>query len=392
MIGVIIGYSVQMVHLGANRGAHWGGDGEAGLANLRRPVPPLPALPTSEGVAPGALGGSGVLLSPSSPIAARSMVPPVAMTTPVSRTRTQPGSPPSASRSLDRLQDPGFWTKDRNLNRSDLPHPSQDMRRFLTFVKFHQVGGTSLADRLLIRATTESLKACCRQGCEICATHASLDCFRGNTCLGSLLPSQKALTVSIFREPLDKTLARYYFQKSRADTMASNLPHHGSIEEYVRNCGRRGIGEAWKRCPNEYTEILAKSGKPHAAIGALKELDVIGLTEEYDDFPVMVAIKLNWPLEWLTYKRLKTILGRPKVEDHSPQVLDAFRIILQDDIKVYEAARDLAHERKAATPHFQDFRRRFDELQLKVDQSCRFENHASGLQGLDCYHVKNARR
>ena len=51
-----------------------------------------------------------------------------------------------------------------------------------------------------------------------------------------------------------------------------------------------------------------------------RKLDLIGTTEAFDDFMISMSVKLGWPLDWVTYKRLKTVLDRPKVADHSAQV------------------------------------------------------------------------
>ena len=94
-----------------------------------------------------------------------------------------------------------------------------------------------------------------------------------------------------------------------------------------------------------------------------------------------VATLMGWPLAEVTYKRLKTILGRPKVEDHS-EVLTALRTNSPRprDLRVRQGA---CSRRCARSPASR--RPRYGELQAKVDQSCKFESHESKqLIGRDC--------
>lgn len=247
----------------------------------------------------------------------------------------------------------------------------------LIFVKFHQVGGTTVADRLIQNAKDRNLEACCRAGCDVCAQHASLNCLGG--CLGA---SEKRV-VAIFREPVDKSLARFYFQASRNDYESGIAGFEEHIDEYVKRCSDKSR-PAHRQCPNEYTQILGK-GSHMNAIKELRALDVVGTTENFDDFMVVLAYRMNWPLKWVTYKRLKTVLDRPKVSDHTDAVLSALRRAVSDDSAVYDAAVEIATDKASKIPFINDLRASFQELQSKIDQTCQFKAHGRNLIGKDCY-------
>ena len=90
----------------------------------------------------------------------------------------------------------------------------------------------------------------------------------------------------------------------------------------------------------------------------------------------------------MTYKRLKTILGRPKVEDHSDEVLTALRTNLAPDLEIYAYGKALSLPKMRALPGFDANLVAYGELQAKVDQSCKFESHESKqLIGRDCYQL-----
>lgn len=76
-----------------------------------------------------------------------------------------------------------------------------------SFYKFHQVGGTTVAEVLMRGYTKLGLRVCCGPGCDLCASHHSLQpqCM-ARTCLGA--PAQgrhvPLRVVSLLREPMDK--------------------------------------------------------------------------------------------------------------------------------------------------------------------------------------------
>ena len=56
--------------------------------------------------------------------------------------------------------------------------------------------------------------------------------------------------------------------------------------------------------------------------------------ERFDEFMIVIAHEMGWPLEHVTYRRLKTVVGRPTVADHDPAVVSALRRALAPDVEV----------------------------------------------------------
>ena len=269
-----------------------------------------------------------------------------------------------------------------------LPLPGKRRETRLIFIKFHQVGGTTIADRLLKHAEDNHWKACCAKGCDVCAQHTSLQC--GLTCFGPTNIAPGPVTMTILREPVDKSLARFYFQASR-DDYGSKAGVKVPLVDYVVQCQNPQLPKP-KQCPNEYVEVLGQ-GTLKRAVTNLARVDVIGTTENFDDLMIALALRMNWPLSMVTYKRLKTVLGRPKVDDHPSAVLDPLKKHLAPDIQIYEGGLRLSQNRLATaygahgSGALAAARREFAALQAKVDQSCSFESHSRVLVGKDCYHM-----
>ena len=303
----------------------------------------------------------------------------------------KPPEPPS----LPTLLPPPLLVKETKLinpstvsqKHSSLPIAGKKAEKRLIFLKFHQVGGTTIADRLLTHAEERKWKACCAKGCDVCAQHTSLQCKFN--CLGAS-PINPAVVITILREPVDKSLARFYFQASR-DDYGSKAGVKVPLVKYVIECQNQDLPKP-KQCPNEYLEVLG-NGNLKEAHRILSKVDVIGTTEAFDDFMIMLALRMNWPLSMVTYKRLKTVLGRPKVSDHPPSVLEPLRIHLAPDIDLYAAGASLAQKRLEAgygtlgNGALAAARLEFARLESRVDQSCSFESHGRNLVGKDCYEM-----
>lgn len=49
--------------------------------------------------------------------------------------------------------------------------------------------------------------------------------------------------------------------------------------------------------------------------------DAVGITSEFDKFMVLLSEVLGWPLDMLTYKKLKVIQNRPTIKDFPAEVI-----------------------------------------------------------------------
>ena len=134
-----------------------------------------------------------------------------------------------------------------------------NFNRKFEFIKFHQVGGTSVAETMYKFIDRHELRGCCigtkseRAACQICADHNSLACLvdEGRHCLA--LPgafSPKPATATLLREPLDKALAKYYFIASRNDIYSEARGYRQTVEDW-----------ASKHIDNEYLDVLGGMSK-----------------------------------------------------------------------------------------------------------------------------------
>ena len=78
-----------------------------------------------------------------------------------------------------------------------------------------------------------------------------------------------------------------------------------------------------------------------------------------------------------------------QVEDHSAEVLASLRRGLAADLEIYAHGASLEQSKTAAIPGFEAALATYEQLEAKIDQSCKFVAHDSKqLIGHDCYTLK----
>ena len=162
----------------------------------------------------------------------------------------------------------------------------------LIFHKFHQVGGTTVAETLMRGYKALGLSRCCKPGCHLCASHKSLtqDCLH-RQCLGSEEEEGEEKgdnnnnknknnnnnnnnnnndddqnhnniirAVTIMREPVDRVLANFYFRKVRAMGADSDI-FQGKIKARARTRINANMQAAFDAVPGEltFTQVAAVS-------------------------------------------------------------------------------------------------------------------------------------
>lgn len=270
------------------------------------------------------------------------------------------------------------------------------------------MGGTTISQVLIDGYTKLGLKVCCDAGCDLCATHKSLDCV-DRQCLGD--PDHTRL-VTIMREPIDRAVAYFFFQQLAKGKPSVTLDTVGTMTteqfmrvydpKWVRRSGRGDEGgeegggaSKWAR--SEFTNRLLKRGASAtvtendvlaAADVVESSFDAVGVTAHFDALMVQIAELLGWPLQWLTYKKLKVITDRPQVADFSQALRSDLHNVLTADRVIYGRAVQTASRQQAEIDGFPAKLAAYASLQRRVDQTCQYVKHsAKKLRGSDCYDI-----
>lgn len=128
----------------------------------------------------------------------------------------------------------------------------------------------------------------------------------------------------------------------------------------------------------------------------LDYIDIVGVTEDFDGFMVLLANALDVPASKLNYRHVKKMMDRPRLEEEDPEALKILREILQTDYEIYGHARTLYDKKKqegeAQGWGFNSSLAAFKEDQAKLVQRCRFRPHTTHLvSGYDCYPSRKRR-
>ena len=95
---------------------------------------------------------------------------------------------------------------------------------------------------------------------------------------------------------------------------------------------------------------------------------------------------LGWPLETLTYKRVKVIQNRPQLSDVSEQLRADLRAANTKDRLVYGRVAQIAAKMGTMVDSFEEKVERFKAKQARIDQHCTGETHNFFI-GHDCYNM-----
>lgn len=126
----------------------------------------------------------------------------------------------------------------------------------------------------------------------------------------------------------------------------------------------------------------------------LDYMDVVGTTENFDGFMILLAEALHVNASTLHYRKLKKMMGRPPIEDEDPEALAVLRRILKPDYEIYKHAQLLYSKKVQKSQHwFNTSLAAFQIKQGQVKERCQEIGHQSKLlAGLDCYRPRRPQR
>eukprot|EP00043_Microstomoeca_roanoka_P024791 m.6739 g.6739 ORF g.6739 m.6739 type:complete len:405 (+) comp4923_c0_seq2:105-1319(+) len=256
------------------------------------------------------------------------------------------------------------------------------------FLKFHKVGSTTVAVTLERLARFGEKKLCGRQEnffpslpCQAWTTHdteyamvlSGLDSLR-------FFVGGKALALTILRHPVDRLLSRFYYDRVLTGETGAMIPTYQQMQEWLEE-------RVLER--SHYLRTLSMGSMRLAdAMEALRNFDLVGVSDRMDDFMVMLAFTFRVPLRYVTYKNEKVVVGRPGMEDLPIGILRLLEENCAEDMEIYKFAQRLVQEAIGRTPNFVAAKREFQRLEAEVDQRCTFtDTNSKILTGKDCYQL-----
>lgn len=122
----------------------------------------------------------------------------------------------------------------------------------------------------------------------------------------------------------------------------------------------------------------------------LDYMDVVGTTENFDGFMVLLAQAIHVNASALHYRKLKKMMGRPSIQDEDPEALGILRKILRPDYEIYNHAQLLYNKQVQESQHwFNSSLAAFQNKQAQAKNRCQEVNHQTKLlAGLDCYRPR----
>lgn len=175
-------------------------------------------------------------------------------------------------------------------------------------------------------------------------------CFTGHMShlLAKYLPQDELKFVVFLREPTSQVLSSYNYVKSIKRTKAHDrLKDVNSLEDYLDwqvenrrdNIQCRYLADAVRFLENKTGPInMQKVGRQYLekALHKLDELDLVFITEDFDDAILVMEKKLKWPrppyYAHVNKSKQKT--------DITPSVVKKIREIHKYDFELYEAAKE----------------------------------------------------
>jgi hypothetical protein len=172
--------------------------------------------------------------------------------------------------------------------------------------------------------------------------------------------SEKRVNVTIFRDPIDRAVSQYFFNKetlanqARCERSAFEL----SLEDFFSQDNLSGFAEY----SNVYARhFAALSPEYHSAGEALDEsrllqlakislssFDVVGLLSHFEDFCAMTAIASGIS-SFIPPPRMRVTQSRPSLDQLSQETLIRLRDINSVDIELAAFAKDLFRRKRTRT-------------------------------------------
>jgi len=243
----------------------------------------------------------------------------------------------------------------------------------LAFIKFFKVGGTTVADVLGRLAARDRREVCCGHfGCQVCYTHNAMFAWKK---MGRAAFHPNAQIVTVLRDPIERELSRYFYDRARGERRASTL----RLEKWA------------SRVVNEYAQVLGGGDVTVAKDALDRHFALVGVTERMHEFMAALGLMLGEPAEEMAYTSLKRVIGRPTQEQVSERALAVLRIKLEKDVQIYQHAATLFEQQWVACGDGDTRNAYVTELErVRPNSTCEFHRHdgAAKLTGQDCLHAR----
>ena len=111
-----------------------------------------------------------------------------------------------------------------------------------------------------------------------------------------------------------------------------------------------------------------------------------GLTEDFDSFLVLVALKMGWSMRDMLYVKYKVVEDRPTSDKIEPEKFALIEEAFEDELALYNYAKMKMEHLKRTTPGFEEAFKYFTAVQSEFAKSAQNEvlhiNPASGVSSV----------
>ena len=108
-----------------------------------------------------------------------------------------------------------------------------------------------------------------------------------------------------------------------------------------------------------------------------------GLTEDFDSFLVLVALRMGWSMKDMVYVKYKVVEDRPTKDRIEPEKLAVIEEAFEEELALYNYAKMKMEHLKRTTPGFDDALTYFLSVQSEFARTAQDEvlhiNPASGV-------------
>ncbi|MBN1833579.1 MAG: sulfotransferase family 2 domain-containing protein [Deltaproteobacteria bacterium] len=175
-----------------------------------------------------------------------------------------------------------------------------------------------------------------------------IKCLSGHYYFGihTYYTARPSFHMTILRNPIERVISHYYqVRRHKPHRLYQIVTENDlSLKEYVNNrltpelnngqvrvLAGLSINPPFGECERDILELAKKNLKD--------SFGIVGLTERFDDFLLLVNAKLGWEIP--SYKNLNIGENRKKADEIDKETLDVIEKHNQLDIELYEYAQDL---------------------------------------------------
>lgn len=263
------------------------------------------------------------------------------------------------------------------------------------FFKLHKVGSTTYANALEAFAGRHDLAICPRSSktetlsnCDIATTHeASTGITRnhGIETFFNKVAGRNALRTILLRHPYERILSRYYYDKAKTGKEDMN-DDWSNLERFL---------DTRLEAEGKHYLGLTKDGNVQAAIDALAQFEIVGTTENMEQFIAATALMLGCAgnLSAWTYHSVRVVKDRPSFGDLPSRLQRQIMEGSTRDLVIYEAAQRRWAEMSARIGNLAAVIAEFIHIMNNTNTDCNYKgfmipgkNKIGKMK--DCLHYK----